>query len=395
VRVALVGQTYLPSTNGPAVFTTNLAEALAACGHEVLAVIPAPDGRPGSERRHGVELRALPAIVSKRAGVAVTAFPNRRVGRLLDAFAPDVVHIQDHYPTSRAVLAESRRRGLAVVGTNHFIPGNMALQLPLPRMAHGAVEAVLWWTVRAVFGRLDLATAPSETAARLLRERIPDLDVRAISCGVDVGRFRPRTAEERRALRARLDLPENGVVVLYVGRLDRDKNLELLLEALTRAPDVDRLMVAGKGLHMQALIQRARRLGLAERVRFTGYVPDDVLPELYAASDLFVMPSSVELLSIATLEAMATGLPVAAARAGALPELVTTGTHGALFDPRDAADAGAALQGLATARERWGKLGRAARIRAEEHRLERTRERFEALYAEAAAGTRTLITELS
>ncbi|MEJ2291024.1 MAG: glycosyltransferase [Deinococcales bacterium] len=348
MRVALVGQTYLPSTNGPAVFTTNLAEALAACGHEVLAVIPAPDGRPGSERRHGVELRALPAIVSKRAGVAVTAFPNRRVGRLLDAFAPDVVHIQDHYPTSRAVLAESRRRGLAVVGTNHFIPGNMALQLPLPRMAHGAVEAVLWWTVRAVFGRLDLATAPSETAARLLRERIPDLDVRAISCGVDVGRFRPRTAEERRALRARLDLPENGVVVLYVGRLDRDKNLELLLEALTRAPDVDRLMVAGKGLHMQALIQRARRLGLAERVR-----------------------------------------------AGALPELVTTGTHGALFDPRDAADAGAALQGLATARERWGKLGRAARIRAEEHRLERTRERFEALYAEAAAGTRTLITELS
>jgi 1,2-diacylglycerol 3-alpha-glucosyltransferase len=384
VRVALSGQTYLPSTNGPAVFTTNLAEALAARGHRVLVIIPSPEGRWRQVHRGGVELCALPAVVSKRSDVAVTAFPNRRVGRLLTAFAPDVVHIQDHYPTSRAVLAESLRLGIPVVGTNHFIPANLALQLPLPPGARGAVEALLWWTVRAVYGRLVLATAPSETAARMLRERIHGLDVRAISCGVDVERFRPRAPDERRAFRARFGLPESDVVALYVGRLDRDKNLELLLRAFTHAPAVDRLVVAGKGLRTPMLREQARRLGLAGRVHFTGYVPDDALPYLYATSDLFVMPSSVELLSIATLEAMASGLPVAAARAGALPELVTQGTHGALFDPTDAADAGAALQALASGRGRWADMARAARAKAEQHRLERTRERFEALYQEVA-----------
>ena len=395
MRVVLAGQTYLPSTNGPAVFTTNLAEALTAHGHQVLALIPSPEGRWHRERRGGVELCALPAVVSKRSGVAVTAFPNRRIGRLLDAFAPEVVHIQDHYPTSRAVLAESLRRRLPVVGTNHFVPDNLALQLPRLRWAHGAVEAVLWWTVRSVYGRVELATAPSETAARLLRARIPDLDVRAISCGVEVRRFQPRPPGERRALRARFGLSEAEVVALYVGRLDRDKNLELLLQALTRAPAVDRLIVAGKGLHGPALHGRARRLGLADRVRFTGYVPDEALPDLYAASDLFVMPSSVELLSIATLEAMASGLPVAAARAGALPELVSPGKQGALFDPHDAADAGSALQRLATRRDRWDAMARAARAKAEEHRLESTRERFEALYREAGARSRALITASS
>lgn len=384
MRIVFAGQTYLPSTNGPAVFTTNLAESLARRGHRVLAVVPSPSGSWRRERRNGVMVVSLPAIVSRRTEVAVTAFPNAVIGRLLDAFRPDAIHIQDHYPTSRAVLRESRRRGLAVVGTNHFVPGNLALQLPLPGVAHGAVEQLLWWTVSSVYRRLDAVTAPSRTAAELLRPHLRGRDVLAISCGVDVERFRPRPAEERCRLRARLGLPDGASAALYVGRLDRDKNVELLLRALARSAAPDLLLVAGKGLWLDRLEALARDLGLAGRTRFLGYVPDAALPDLYAASDLFVMPGAVELLSIATLEAMASGLPVAAARAGALPELVVEGVHGRLFGPEDAQEAAGALESLSRAGVREA-MAPAVRERAEEHRVERTRARFEALYREVAA----------
>lgn len=385
MRIVLAGQTYLPSTNGPAVFTTRLAEALVAQGHPVMAIVPSPDGRRHDEERAGVAVHALPAIAWRHAGVAVTAYPNARVGRLLDAFGADVVHIQDHYPTSRSVLAESRRRGLPVVATHHFVPKNIALQLPLPARLQGSVEALLWWTVRTVFQRVDVATAPSETAARLIRDRLAGPAVQPISCGVDVARFRPRSSEERARLRRRFGLPASGAALLYVGRLDRDKNLERLLDATARAPAVERLVIAGKGMLERALRQRARRLGLEGRVHFSGYVPDDALPDLYAACDLFVMPSSVELLSIASLEAMASGRPVLAADAGALPELVRAGRNGELFDPYDVGAMAGTLQALASAPRRWPQLGRESRACAEEHRLQRTRDRFAALYREVVA----------
>ncbi len=382
MRVLFAGQTYAPSTNGPAVFTTNLAETLTQRGHLAVAAVPSTDGRGRHEQRNGVAVHALPAIVARRLEVAVSPLPNRQLGRLLDDVRPDLVHIQDHYPTSRAVLAESRRRGVPVVGTNHFIPENIALQLALPAVGRRPAEALLWWTVAAVFRRLDAVTAPSATAAALLEQRLRGLHPRAISCGVDVARFRPRSQDERLAARRRLGLPSGASVALYVGRVDDDKNLGLLLRALRLTPEPAMLVVAGKGLRLTALERRAQRWALGERVRFTGYVPDEELPRLYAACDLFVMPSRVELLSIATLEAMASGLPVAAARAGALPELVEEGVNGVLFDGNDAADAAAALRRLAANPASWRGWGEEARRRAEGHRLELVAERFEELYRE-------------
>ena len=386
MRVLFAGQTYLPSTNGPAVFTANLAEALVAHGHQVAAIVPSRTGRRHDEQRHGVRVHALPAVVSRRLGVAVNAFSDREAARLLARFGPDVVHIQDHYPTSRTVLAAARRLGVPVVGTNHFVPENIAMQLPFASAVRRPAEAVLWWTVRAVYRRLDAVTAPSRTAAALLQPHLPGIAVQAISCGVDVARFRPRPAAEHEALRRRWDLPVPASVGLYVGRVDRDKDVSLLVRAMALTPEPELLVVAGKGLELEALRRGARRAGLGERIRFLGYVEDDALPGLYAACDLFVMPSAVELLSIATLEAMASGLPVAAARAGALPELVEQGVTGALFAPRDAAGAAAALRSLAGPWEGRARVAEAARARARAHRIERTRQRFETLYDEVAGG---------
>jgi glycosyltransferase involved in cell wall biosynthesis len=121
-------------------------------------------------------------------------------------------------------------------------------------------------------------------------------------------------------------------------------------------------------------------------VVFAGRVPDGDLAALFRAADLFVMPSELELQSIATLEAMASGRPVAAANACALPELVEDGRSGLLFRPGDPDDAARCLGRLGRDPGLRAEMGRRARARAEEHDLARTLRRFEQLYASLASG---------
>ena len=129
-----------------------------------------------------------------------------------------------------------------------------------------------------------------------------------------------------------------------------------------------------------ALERLAQELELGDRVKFLGFVPDDDLPALLDSADLFAMPSSAELLSIATLEAMACGKPVLAARARALPELVSDGDNGRLFRPGDAADAARCLKALIDAPERWPQMGAESRRRALGHSLEEMLNRHERIY---------------
>jgi len=131
---------------------------------------------------------------------------------------------------------------------------------------------------------------------------------------------------------------------------------------------------------LQAL---AKSLGLGDRVRFTGFVPNEDLTALLNGIDVFTMPSEAELLSIASLEAMACARPLLLANAVALPELVTQGVNGYLFKPGDAQDAERCMGLLADHPEQWEAMGRASLEKAQVHSLENTIQRYETLYKEA------------
>lgn len=151
--------------------------------------------------------------------------------------------------------------------------------------------------------------------------------------GVDLERFHPRlAAEHRTATRARLGIPEEVPVLVYVGSGFERKGVAPLLQALARmACRETRLLVVGKEKRLAAYQQQASRLGLEKRVVFTGGV-DDVRP-LYAAADAFVLPTLYEPLSNAVLEALACGLPCVVSTQCGAAELVTPGVNGAICDP--------------------------------------------------------------
>src|SRR5512142_1684523 len=364
MRILITGTTYSPSMNGQAIFTVNLAERLARRGHEVTMMYPTHTRKPYQSVQNGVSLehvRSWTLSASIHSNVWVPMPSARDLRRIFDTAQPEVVHIQDHYPPNGAVVREARRRGLRVVGTNHFMPENIAPYVPVLRNAPGLFHWIAWNWVLNVYNRCDVVTVQSRAAAVLIKEAGLRPPVYPVSCGIDLKRFHPDPGVDRAACRKRHGLDPQRKIFLFVGRVDGEKRVDVLLRAMKRLPRDDiQLAVAGQGAALPALRAQARRLGLGSRVVFTGFIPNEELHILLNSVDVFTMPSDAELLSIASLEAMACGKPVLLADAVALPELVTPDVNGYLFRPNDAADAARCIDLLADHPERWAEMGRAS-----------------------------------
>ena len=383
MRIIIAGQTYYPGNNGQAVFTIRLAEGLAKMGHSVAMVVPAEELRTRRTVKNGVLVLSIAALHLKNLhdNAYFSPAPMGAIKKLFKTFNPDIVHLQDHYPLSRVVHQVAKKHRVPVMGTNHFLPENVMPYLPIPQKLHGVATWLLWYSVLSLYNKLDYVTTPTATAANIIRGQSLRAPVKPVSCGVDIRRFQPDAAVNRAEMRRKYGLSPEKTVLFYVGRIDAEKRLDVMIRALKTLGRTDvQFAIAGKGEHRPALETLTAELGLTEQVVFLGFVPDDDLPALINSIDIFAMPSEAELQSIATLEAMASGKPVIAANARALPELVETGVNGYLFRAGDISDAADGLQTLLNHRADWAKLGAVSREKAEPHGLENTLRRYESLY---------------
>jgi D-inositol-3-phosphate glycosyltransferase len=156
---------------------------------------------------------------------------------------------------------------------------------------------------------------------------------RVIPCGVDHETFMPATPRQRQAARRALGLGETPTL-LFVGRLDPIKGIDLLLESVALLRTPAQLLVVGGDPNGDAEVERLRaraaELGLADRVRFPGAVPQADLPTYYHAVDAVVVASRYESFGLVAVEALASGAPVVASAAGGLPSIITDGENGLL-----------------------------------------------------------------
>jgi 1,2-diacylglycerol 3-alpha-glucosyltransferase len=383
MHILIAGTTYYPAVNGQAIFTINLAEGLARHGHEVLMITHSMQEKPYKIIRNGVKIYGARSISLTRwnPGAYLSLFPGEPVRQVFRYFRPDVVHIQDHYPISWSIANLGREYAIPLAGTNHFMPENLAPYLHGVSWFKPGFNWVLWKWMLTLYNQLSVATAPSRTAAEILRKNGLQTPVFPISCGVDQHRFRPMTGIDRREMRQRYGLNPNRNTLLFVGRVDGEKRIDLLLQALHLIDRDDiQLAVAGRGAAMSALKKLAQDLDLEDRVRFTGYVPDADLPGLLNSVDVFAMPSEAELLSIASLEALSCGRPIIAANSQALPELVDQGFNGYLFNPGDIRDAARVIQLIISQKDRWPEMQAASLDKVRTHSLDYTLNRYEQVY---------------
>ena len=171
MRVLITGATYSPSLNGQAIFTTNLAEGLVKRGHEVLVAFPADPQTPFLTEQNGVRLLRLNSVnlgfIHK--DVYAPIYLGRRTTQAFDDFRPHLIHIQDHYPPSLSVVRFAQQRGIKVIGTNHFMPENVAPYVPLLPKFKRFYNWLAWRWVLDVYNRVDVVTAQSQAAMKILR----------------------------------------------------------------------------------------------------------------------------------------------------------------------------------------------------------------------------------
>jgi glycosyltransferase involved in cell wall biosynthesis len=381
----IASSTYAPAKNGQAVFTTNLAEGLARRGHEVMVIVDSHHKQESHTLCNGVEVVELGSISLNifHSAVHFSPFPGSEIHRLFKTFTPEIVHIQDHYPSCRAAIHQARKHGVKIVGSNHFIPENLAPYVPVLSKIKPVFNWVLWKWMLDAYRHVDVICAQSKAATSLIQQQGLQKPILPISCGLDLQLYHPDPNVDRTKYRERYGIDLQKKTFLFLGRLDGEKRIDLLLRAMEQITRDDiEMVVAGRGRSEVSLRRMAADMQKKNTVQFTGFIPAEDIPGLMNSVDVFVMPSETELLSISTLEAMACGLPLILADALALPELVKSGENGYLFKPGDVADLVRNINMMVDHSEQWKAMGLASREIALPHSLDLTLQKFESLYSQ-------------
>lgn len=358
--VVMVSPGFPPGVGGAERQALELSKELLARGVRVRVLTRRLGGLPAEGEVEGVPVRRLPAWGAGLCGSAVflTAV---FLWLLLRARSYGAVHV--HLAGSPAVAAALAgrllgKRVVVKVGGGRGI-GEIAVS---SRSTAGRLKLRLLGLLKPRF------TAVSADLVAEMSERGMDVSgARVIPNGVDVARHRPRSAAEKSGARRALGWAE-GVWVLYAGRLSPEKQLPVFLRAFAKArlecSVPARLALAGEGPEEAALREAARRLELGDAFRMLP--PRGDVETLYAAADVFALPSHSEGLSNALLEAMASGLAVMAGRVGGARDAVEHEASGLLFDPLDFDDMVGALRRLLGDEPLRARLGAAAARRAAE-----------------------------
>ncbi|MBI2322986.1 MAG: glycosyltransferase [Chloroflexi bacterium] len=379
MRLLLALDSYWPNIDGVAVSLDRLAWALAARGHAVAVLAPRVVG--AAERPGPVIVRRLPAL-RWPGSPAHLAVPLVRAH--LASWRPDVIITALPFSLGLATLRAAGVARVPVVGVTSTMPAWLSARLPLRGAWRATLDCALWRLLAAFYGRCTAVVAVSATALALLRRHGLRRPAHVISTGVALDRFRPRPRDA--ALAVRLGLPAKRTV-LYAGRLDADKRLDVLLAGFARLRERcdAHLLLVGDGGARAALERAAQGRGLGAHVTFAGFLPAPDYTQVFALADVFAITSPAELQSLVALEAAASGLPLVAVDAGALPELVKPGGNGDLVPPEDPAALAAALASILAEPGRAAALGRRSRALAAAHDLRQTFDRYEALLTALAS----------
>ncbi len=325
MKIAFFTETFLPKVDGIVTRLTKTVEHLVKAGDEV--IVFCPEGAPSNYM--GAKVIGVPAMPLPLYPELKLALPRPSVSEALEAFKPDLVHVVNPAVLGLGGIWLAKTSGIPLVASYHT-------HLPkyLEHYGMGMLEPLLWELLKAAHNQavLNLCTSTA-MVAELSEKGIQNTDL--WQRGVDTDLFRPelRSQEMRRRLLGNYD--DQGSLLLYVGRLSAEKQIERIKPVLQALPQT-RLALVGDGPHRQQLEKCFENTATT----FVGYLAGEELASAYASGDAFVFPSSTETLGLVLLEAMAAGCPVVGANRGGIPDIISDGENGCLYEP-DGEDGGA------------------------------------------------------
>jgi glycosyltransferase involved in cell wall biosynthesis len=324
MRIALFTETFLPKVDGIVTRLSHTVDHLQRIGNQVLVVCP--DG--GMTEYKGARIYGVSGFPLPLYPELKMSLPRPAIGETLDEFKPDLIHVVNPAVLGLAGIFHSKIHNIPLVASYHT-------HLPqyLQHYGLGMLEGLLWELLKAAHNQaaLNLCTSTA-MMEELTAHGIERVDL--WQKGVDTETFHPSLASSQTREHLSQNHPESPLL-LYVGRLSAEKEIERIKPILEAIPDA-RLALVGDGPHRQAL----EKYFANTNTYFVGYLTGTDLGSAFASADAFIFPSRTETLGLVLLEAMAAGCPVVAARSGGIPDIVTDGVNGYLFEP-EADDQGA------------------------------------------------------
>eukprot|EP00457_Paulinella_chromatophora_P000849 gb/GEZN01000849.1/.p2 GENE.gb/GEZN01000849.1/~~gb/GEZN01000849.1/.p2 ORF type:complete len:356 (+),score=0.44 gb/GEZN01000849.1/:417-1484(+) len=319
-------------------------------GDEV--IVFCPEGAP--KNYMGAQVAGVPAMPLPLYPELKLAIPRPGVAEILEDFCPDLVHVVNPAVLGLGGIWLAKTKNLPLVASYHT-------HLPkyLEHYGIGMLEPLLWELLKAAHNQavLNLCTSTA------MVEELSNKGIQHTALwqrGVDTDLFRPELRSN--VMRERLldGRSDTGALLLYIGRLSAEKQIERILPVLEALPET-RLALVGDGPHRQQL----ERIFKDTATHFVGYLGGEELASAYASADAFLFPSSTETLGLVLLEAMAAGCPVVGANRGGIPDIVTNGVNGYLYEPDQEASLTIATQKLLGNHQQRLALREAARKEAE------------------------------
>jgi glycosyltransferase involved in cell wall biosynthesis len=318
-KVALFTETFLPKIDGIVTRLKHTVEQLVKLGDQVLVF--SPDG--GLTEYCGAKIYGVSGFPLPFYPELKVALPRPSIGTVLEQFQPDIVHVVNPAVLGLAGLFYAKAMKLPLIASYHT-------HLPqyLQHYGLGFLENTMWELIKTAHNNAALNLCTSNAMVSELRSHgVEKVDL--WQKGVDTDKFHPRF--KRESMRSHLSQGHNdATLLLYVGRLSAEKEIHQILPLLSAIPNA-RLALVGDGPYRQEL----ERIFAGTPTHFVGYLQGEDLAAAFASSDAFMFPSRTETLGLVLLEAMAAGCPVVAARSGGIPDIVTDGVNGYLFDPSD------------------------------------------------------------
>jgi len=377
MKLAIFSDAFLPQING---IVTHLMETLPliAKNNTLLLAVPKPRGKIELPQSFSnieiVYLSGLPVFFYKDWQITLPISPF--LYRQLDKFHPDVIHFHSAFTTGHNGVFYARQKKIPLVGTFHgyFMEPEYLSIIGLDKIGlHRSkmLNKLLWRYSNFFYNKADMVICPSQATRKDLIDHGVIKPVHAVSNGIKIN----TTAKRNKTYQ----LPRK--YFLYVGRISKEKNLDLLIQALEKTETTINLVMVGDGPMKTTLENMTKNKKLVKRVFLLGQIDHDKLicSNIYEDALGFITASTSETQGITILEAMAAGLPIIGVKARALPELITD--NGVICNVGDIDSLSNAMMTIEGNLDLRKKYGDNSKNNVRQHSIDKTIERLEKIYA--------------
>jgi 1,2-diacylglycerol 3-alpha-glucosyltransferase len=331
MKIAFFTNCYKPLINGVVSSIVSLKESFEKKGHETFIFAPRVESYQDEEanifRYHSINL-------THRVKYPVAIPLSLRAGQAITAFKPDIIHLHHPFVLSLPAIMYAAKLKIPKVLTIHTQYERYAYYVsPIPHViTNEAIRRIIF----NLSDKVDIITTPSQSMKDLIGNYKIKKEVAVIPNAIDIDLFREKDEQEIALLKKELQISPDDIVILYLGRVSLEKNIDKIIKALAIIQDkkIDnfKFIVVGDGTAVKQLNSLADSLGLTEKVKFVGAIEREKVRHYYQIGDIFSFSSTSETFGMVIIEALASGLPVLAVKAPGAVDIITDGLDGILVE---------------------------------------------------------------